>query len=291
MMTHRNPFNTMKKISGLLLLALLLGTQALAKEGMWIPSLLNRFVEKDMRDMGMRLTAEDIYSINQASLKDAIVIFGGGCTGEVVSDQGLLFTNHHCGYGVIQSHSSVENDYLTDGFWAMNKQEELANPGLTATFLVRIEDVTAQVMEKVTDNMTEKERSDAVKEISEKITAEAEEGNHYQATIKPFYYGNEYYMFVYEKYKDVRLVGAPPSNIGKFGGDTDNWMWPRHTGDFSVFRIYADQDNNPAGYSEDNVPFKPKNTFQFPLKGMIKVTLPSSSDIPEAPISFFPLLL
>jgi hypothetical protein len=260
----------MKKISGLLLLALLLGTQALAKEGMWIPSLLNRFVEKDMRDMGMRLTAEDIYSINQASLKDAIVIFGGGCTGEVVSDQGLLFTNHHCGYGVIQSHSSVENDYLTDGFWAMNKQEELANPGLTATFLVRIEDVTAQVMEKVTDNMTEKERSDAVKEISEKITAEAEEGNHYQATIKPFYYGNEYYMFVYEKYKDVRLVGAPPSNIGKFGGDTDNWMWPRHTGDFSVFRIYADQDNNPAGYSEDNVPFKPKKHLSISLKGYDK---------------------
>ncbi len=260
----------MKKIISVFILLLIISTQSIAKEGMWIPSLLNQFVEKDMRDMGMRLTAEDIYSINQASLKDAIVIFGGGCTGEVVSDKGLLFTNHHCGYGVIQSHSSVEHDYLTDGFWAMNHDEELPNPGLSATFLIRIEDVTKNVLADVTPDMTEKQRKEAVNSVIEKLTSEAEKDNHYNAVVKPFYYGNEYYMFVYEEFKDVRLVGAPPSNIGKFGGDTDNWMWPRHTGDFSVFRIYADEENNPAEYSEDNVPYKPKKSLKISLEGAKK---------------------
>ncbi|MGM0567242.1 MAG: S46 family peptidase [Bacteroidota bacterium] len=260
----------MKKIISVFILLLIFSAQSIAKEGMWIPSLLNQFVEKDMRDMGMRLTAEDIYSINQASLKDAIVIFGGGCTGEVVSEKGLLLTNHHCGYGVIQSHSSVEHDYLTDGFWAMNLEEELPNPGLSATFLIRIEDVTDKVLADVSSDMTEKQRKDAVNKVIEQLTSEAEEENHYNAVIKPFYYGNEYYMFVYEEFKDVRLVGAPPSNIGKFGGDTDNWMWPRHTGDFSVFRIYADEENKPAEYSEDNVPYKPKKSLKISLDGAKK---------------------
>ncbi len=260
----------MKRVISFLIIIVLLPSLLLAKEGMWIPSLLNKFVEKDMRKMGMRLTAEEIYSINQASLKDAIIIFGGGCTGEVVSDQGLVLTNHHCGYGAIQSHSSVEHDYLTNGFWAMSKEEELPNPGLTATFLVRIEDVSEKVLAELNDNMTEAERSAAVKEKTDALIAEAEKDTHYKAVVKPFYYGNEYYMFLYEEYKDVRLVGAPPSNIGKFGGDTDNWMWPRHTGDFSVFRIYADKDNNPAEYSEDNVPYKPMKHLKISLKGYEK---------------------
>jgi len=260
----------MKKVISFLIIIVLLPSLLHAKEGMWIPSLLNKFVEKDMRKMGMRLTAEEIYSINQASLKDAIIIFGGGCTGEVVSDQGLVLTNHHCGYGVIQSHSSVEHDYLTNGFWAMSKEEELPNPGLKATFLVRIEDVSEEVLAELNENMTEAERDAAVKEKSDELIEEAQKETHYKAVIKPFFYGNEYYMFVYEEYNDVRLVGAPPSNIGKFGGDTDNWMWPRHTGDFSVFRIYADKDNNPAEYSEDNVPYKPMKHLKISLKGYEK---------------------
>lgn len=256
----------MKKTLTIIAIAFLMISQSFAKEGMWIPSLLNRFVEKDMRNMGMRLTAEEIYSINEASLKDAIIIFGGGCTGELVSEQGLVLTNHHCGYGAIQSHSSVEHDYLTDGFWAMNKEEELANPGLKATFLIRIDDVTQKVLADVTKDMSEVERSKATKEKIKAITEEAMNDTHYKVIIKPFYYGNEYYMFTYEEFTDVRLVGAPPSNIGKFGGDTDNWMWPRHTGDFSVFRIYADKENLPADYSEDNVPYKPKKHLKISLK-------------------------
>lgn len=260
----------MKRVISFLIIIVLLPSLLHAKEGMWIPSLLDKFVEKDMRKMGMRLTAEEIYSINQASLKDAIIIFGGGCTGEVVSDQGLVLTNHHCGYGAIQSHSSVEHDYLTNGFWAMTKEEELKNPGLTATFLVRIEDVSEEILAELKKNMTEAERDAAVKEKSDELIEKAQQDTHYKAIIKSFYYGNEYYMFVYEEYKDVRLVGAPPSNIGKFGGDTDNWMWPRHTGDFSVFRIYADKDNNPAEYSEDNVPYKPMKHLKISLKGYEK---------------------
>jgi hypothetical protein len=239
-----------------------------ADEGMWIPLLLEQMNEKEMQEMGYKLTAEDIYSINHSSMKDGIVIFGGGCTAEVVSDQGLILTNHHCGYGRIQAHSSLENDYLTDGFWAMTKEEELPNPGLTVTFLIRMEDVTNQMLEGVTVDMTEKQRSDKLAENAKALEEEAVKDTHYRARVKPFYQGNQFYMFITEVYEDVRLVGAPPSNIGKFGGDTDNWMWPRHTGDFSVFRIYADSSNKPAKYSENNIPYKPKYHFPISLKGV-----------------------
>lgn len=239
-----------------------------ADEGMWIPLLIEKLNIQDMQEKGFKLTAEDIYSINQACLMDAVVIFGRGCTGEVVSDKGLLLTNHHCGYGAIQRHSSVEHDYLTDGFWAMSMEEELPNPNLTVTFLKRIEDVTDKVLENVNDDLTEENRAEIIKQNSDKIRDAAIEGSHYSAVIRPFYYGNQYFMFIYEEYKDIRLVGAPPSAIGKFGGDTDNWMWPRHTGDFSVFRIYADKDNNPAEYSPDNVPYKPKKYLPISIKGI-----------------------
>ncbi len=234
-----------------------------ADEGMWIPILLEQLNEKEMQDMGFKLTADDIYSINHSSMKDGIVIFGGGCTAEIVSDQGLLLTNHHCGYGRIQRHSSLENDYLTDGFWAMSREEELSNPGLTVTFLVRMEDVSEKMLEGITSDMSEAARGEKLKENAKAIEDEAIKDTHYKARIKPFYQGNEFYLFITETYEDVRLVGAPPSNIGKFGGDTDNWMWPRHTGDFSVFRIYADSNNQPAKYSENNVPYTPK--FHFPI--------------------------
>ncbi|MDY0285359.1 MAG: S46 family peptidase [Bacteroidales bacterium] len=240
----------------------------LAGEGMWIPLFLKALNEKEMQDMGMRISAEDIYSINQACLKDAIVIFGGGCTGELISDEGLLLTNHHCGYGNIQKHSTLEHDYLTDGFWAMSRKEELPNPGLSVTLLIRMEDVTQAVLSNVTTTMTEAERESIINKNIKALTAEAVNETHYEAIIKPFYYGNEYYMFVYERFTDVRLVGAPPSNIGKFGGDTDNWMWPRHTGDFSVFRVYADKNNKPNDYSDDNVPYKPKKHLSISLKGV-----------------------
>ena len=238
-----------------------------AGEGMWIPSLLKKFNIEDMHKKGFKLSAEEIYSINNSSLKDAVVLFGGGCTGELISDEGLLITNHHCGYGAIQSHSSVEHNYLKDGFWAENRDEELANPGLEATFLVRIEDVSEQVLENVSSDMTESKRSEAIQKAIEKVEKEATEGTNYNAVTKPFYYGNEFYMFVYESYKDVRLVGAPPSSIGKFGGDSDNWMWPRHTGDFSLFRIYADENNEPAEYDESNEPYNPKKHLSISLEG------------------------
>lgn len=222
-----------------------------------------------MQAKGFRLSAEDIYSVNQASLKDAVVLFGRGCTGELISDQGLLLTNHHCGYSQIQKHSSVEHDYLKDGFWAMTMEEELPNPGLTVSFLVRMDDVTDAVLEGYSKNMTELQRDSVVKENSKKLIADAvKEGNGLRAQVEALYYGNQYFIFVFREYSDVRLVGAPPSSIGKFGGDTDNWMWPRHTGDFSLFRIYADKDNNPAPYSEENVPYKPKKHFKVSAKGV-----------------------
>ena len=242
--------------------------RTLADEGMWLPLLLQSLNEKEMQSMGFKLTAEDIYSINHGSMKDAIVLFGRGCTAELVSDQGLMLTNHHCGYGQIQSHSSVENDYLTDGFWAMSKEQELSCPGLTATILVRMEDVTAKVQAKLTDDMTEAQREKAIKEISDKIAQDAVSGTHYQSQVKSFYYGNEFYLMVYEVFTDVRLVGAPPSSIGKFGGDTDNWVWPRHTGDFSLFRVYADRENKPAAYSAENVPYRPAYHFPVSLAGV-----------------------
>lgn len=241
---------------------------AMATEGMWLPMLLNALNEEEMQSMGMKLSAEDIYSVNRSSLKDAIVSFGGFCTGELISDQGLLLTNHHCGYGQLQSHSSVENDLLTNGFWAMSREEELANPGLFVTFLVRMEDVTEQVLQGIDENTPEEERERLVGERMASIIAKATEDTHYQAVIKPFFFGNEYYMFVTERYDDVRLVGAPPSSIGKFGGDTDNWMWPRHTGDFSLFRVYTGPDGKPAPYSENNVPLKPKHHLPVSLDGV-----------------------
>ena len=239
-----------------------------ADEGMWLPSLISQRIA-DMQEKGFRLEAEDIYSINQASLKDAVVLFGRGCTGELISPEGLLLTNHHCGYGQIQQHSSVEHDYLKDGFWAMNRSEELPNKGLTVSFLERMDDVTAQVLKGYTPDMTEEQRVELVKKNSQALIDEAvKEGKGLRATVEALYYGNQYFLFLYREYADVRLVGAPPSSIGKVGGDTDNWMWPRHTGDFSMFRIYADKDNNPAPYSKDNVPYRPKKYFHISTKGV-----------------------
>ncbi len=254
----------------LLIQILFLSNFAKADEGMWIPMLLKKYNIKDMQRKGFKLTAEDIYSINKASMKDAVMIFGRGCTGEFVSSKGLLFTNHHCGFGAIQSHSSLEHDYLTDGFWAKNKSQELATPGLTVTMLIRMEDVTAKVLKTVTDDMSEQERDQIIKANINEIIKQSTKNTKYTAKIKPFFQGNQYFMFIEEVFKDVRLVGAPPSAIGKFGGDTDNWMWPRHTGDFSVFRVYANKDNKPAEYSEDNVPYQPKKHFKVSIKGIKK---------------------
>ena len=249
-------------------IALLAAMTARADEGMWLPSLISQRIA-DMQEKGFRLDAEDIYSINQASLKDAVVLFGRGCTGELISPEGLLLTNHHCGYSQIQQHSSVEHDYLKDGFWAMNRSEELPNKGLTVSFLERMDDVTAQVLNGYTADMTEEQRVELVKKNSQALIDEAvKEGKGLRATVEALYYGNQYFLFLYREYADVRLVGAPPSSIGKFGGDTDNWMWPRHTGDFSMFRIYADKDNNPAPYSKDNVPYRPKKYFHISTKGV-----------------------
>jgi len=243
---------------------------AIAGEGMWIPMLLQQLNEKEMQEMGMKITADDIYSINHSSMKDAILLFGRGCTSEIISKDGLLLTNHHCGFGNIQKHSSIEHDYLTDGFWAMNKKEELVNPGLTATLMVEMRDVTSEVLNGVKENMTENERKKLIKVNSDSVTKAAIKGTHYKAIVKPFFKGNQYYMIITEVFKDIRLVGAPPSNIGKFGGDTDNWMWPRHTGDFSLFRIYVGPDGNPAEYAEDNIPYQPKYHFPISLKGVEK---------------------
>ncbi|MDE7134306.1 MAG: S46 family peptidase, partial [Rikenellaceae bacterium] len=240
---------------------------AFAEEGMWLPSVIGSARLADMQAKGLKLTAQDLYDINQASLKDAIVHLGG-CTGEVISDQGLMLTNHHCGYGNIQKHSTVEHDYLTNGFWAMSHAEELPNPGYTASFLKYMEDVTEQVNKGVKSNMTPEQASDKRAANIKKIIAAATKNNGYRATVESLYYGNQYFMFVYETYRDVRLVGCPPSAIGKFGGDTDNWMWPRHTGDFCLFRIYADKDNKPADYSADNVPYTPKRSFAISTKGV-----------------------
>ncbi len=256
----------MKKVI-ITLLAALLWLPSIADEGMWIPMLLKRN-EADMQQKGMKISAEDIYSINKACLKDAIVLFGSGCTGEFVSDKGLLFTNHHCGYSYIARNSTLEHNYLANGFWAKSLEEEIPCPGLTATRLVRMEDVTKQVLDGVTNDMNEVKRNEKIADNIEKITKKATKGTHYKAIIKPFYYGNQYFMYVNEVFTDVRMVGTPPSNIGKFGGDTDNWMWPRHTGDFSVFRVYAGKDNKPADYSADNQPYKPLQHLTISLKGV-----------------------
>jgi hypothetical protein len=245
-------------------------------EGMWLPILLERLNYVDMQKMGLHLTAEELYSINHSSLKDAIVGLSGGgvggffCTAEVVSPEGLIFTNHHCGYNAVQNHSTKEHDYLTTGFWAMSKAQELTNENFCASFLIRIENVTDSIIPFLADTLKESGRSAKVKEISDRIKKRAGEKGKYEVTVKAFYGGNEYYLFVFETFKDVRLAGAPPSSIGKFGGDTDNWMWPRHTGDFTIFRIYADSANKPAEYTESNMPYKPKHYLPISLKGVNK---------------------
>ncbi len=237
----------------LTLLTALFILPALADEGMWLPSLISSRID-DMRAKGFRLTAEDIYSVNQASMKDAVVLFNGGCTGELISPEGLLLTNHHCGYDAIQRHSTVEHDYLTNGFWALSRAEELPNEKLWVRFLVRMEEVTDRI---------------AAGETAGEIVRKAEaESPNYKAAVEQMYYGNQQFLFVYEQFDDVRLVAAPPSSIGKFGGDTDNWIWPRHTGDFSMFRVYASKDNKPAAYSPENVPYRPKKHFTISTKGV-----------------------
>ncbi len=257
-----------KLLIGIFALMMVFQPSVKADEGMWLPLLIERLNYTDMQKMGLQLTPEEIYSVNNSSLKDAIVQFGNGCTGEIISSQGLILTNHHCGYGRIQAHSTPENDYLSNGFWAMDKKEELPNEGLTVSFLIRIEDVTEEVLNGVNADMNEAERAAAISKNSRSISSKATEGTHYDAVIKDFFDGNEYYMFVMEEYQDVRLVGAPPQSIGKFGADTDNWMWPRHTGDFALFRVYAAPDGSPAEYSEDNVPLKPKHHLPVSLDGV-----------------------
>jgi len=239
-----------------------------ADEGMWIPMLIEKYNIKLMQEKGFKLSAEDIYSVNKACMKDAVLSFGGGCTGEIISGEGLLITNHHCGYDQIQQHSSLENDYLRNGFWAMSGREELRNPGLTVTFLKRMEDVTVEVLKGVSDEMAAKDRENLISTNISSIQNNAVQGTNYRASVRPFYMGNQYFLFVNETFRDVRLVGAPPSAIGKFGGETDNWIWPRHTGDFSLFRIYANKENKPADYSPDNVPYKPAYFFPISLRGV-----------------------
>jgi len=251
-----------------LLFILGLAKPMIADEGMWLPLHIARMNIGDMQKAGCKLTAEQIYSVNNSSLKDAIVSFGGFCTGEIISGEGLILTNHHCGYGSIQSHSSVEKNILKDGFWAYKKEEELPNPDLFVRFLLRMEDVSARVLAKLNDGMPEAERQKAAMAELQAIKAEATKGTDLYAEAKSFFDGNEYYLMVYETYRDVRLVGTPPESVGKFGGDTDNWMWPRHTGDFSLFRVYAGKDGKPAAYSKDNVPLKPRHFLPVSTSGV-----------------------
>jgi hypothetical protein len=242
--------------------------QTIADEGMWLPLFIKRLNYADMQKKGLELTAEEIYSVNEGSLKDAIVRLGRGfCTGEIISDQGLMLTNHHCGYGTIQSLSSQENNYLDNGFWAKTKADELP-AGFPVSFLVRMEDVSEKINDELDEEMSREDRMKKIKEISDELEKEAIGDTHYEAEVKSFFDGNEFYLFVYETFQDVRLVGAPPSSIGKYGGDTDNWMWPRHTGDFTLFRVYANKDNQPAEYSEENVPLKPRHSLPISLKGI-----------------------
>ncbi|MFD2597743.1 S46 family peptidase [Sphingobacterium corticis] len=257
----------MKKTMFILLLSVVSLT-TWADEGMWFLMHLKRLNEADMQKKGLQLTAEEIYSINNSSIKDAIVQFNGGCTAEIVSKSGLVFTNHHCGYGAIAELSTPEKDYLTNGFWAKNHEEELKPKSLYVRFFVRMDDVSKRILGLVNDKMSEKEREQVINQEIAKIEKENSEGGKYVVSVRPFYNGNEYYYFVYQDYTDVRLVGTPPNSVGKFGGDTDNWEWPRHTGDFSVFRVYGDKDGNPAQYSKENVPLKPKYSLPISIKGI-----------------------
>lgn len=260
----------MKKILlSLFCLSCLFVKPATADEGMWLLPLLQKLNAGAMQKDGLTLSVEDIYNINNSSLKDAIVIFGGGCTGEIISPEGLLLTNHHCGYGAIQQHSTVEHDYLKDGFWAMNRGEEIPTPGLSVQFLDRIEDVSDKILPELAGITDEKARNEKVAEINKSLTAGLNDPDKgVRAAVYSMFNGNAYYLFVYRRYDDVRLVGAPPSSIGKFGADTDNWMWPRHTGDFSIFRVYTDKDGNPAKYAADNVPMKPKKYLNISIAGI-----------------------
>ena len=261
----------MKKFLAILVILILsFGFKAKADEGMWLLPLIEKLNIGKMTELGLKLSAEDIYSLNKASVKDAVVIFGGGCTAEIVSAQGLILTNHHCGYGSIQAHSSVEHDYLRDGFWAKSKDEELPNQNLSVTFLISIEEVTGQVLANVKQGMSESDRTAAINEARSAIEKKAGEGNNYRTQVSSFYGGNYFYLLVYERYNDVRLVGTPPQSIGKFGSDTDNWEWPRHTGDFSVFRVYCAPDGKPAKYSKDNIPLKPKHYLPVSIKDLNK---------------------
>jgi len=257
----------MKKLTVALIFLILKSSILIADEGMWIPMLLEKLNIRQMEELGLKLTSEEIYSINNSSLKDAIVQFGGGCTAEIVSSQGLILTNHHCGFGSIQRQSSLDHDYLAHGFWAASLEEELPNPGLTATLLIRMEDVTEKVLAGAGSHMSQVERAKVIKQNIEVIEKETGAETKLEVKVKPFYSGNQYFLMVNEVFRDIRLVGTPPSSIGKFGGDTDNWIWPRHTGDFSVFRIYAGKDNKPADYSKENVPYTPKNYLQISLNG------------------------
>lgn len=251
------------------LLLLFVAFQMQAQQGgMWIPSMLKGMNESEMKSLGMKMSAQDIYDVNQSSLKDAIIHFNGGCTSEIISPKGLLLTNHHCGYGEIQKHSSVENDYLQDGFWAKDLASELPNPGMVATLIVSIHDVTTTVLEGVMQLPSEAEKQKRIQENIARVQATFPKEKWQDNRIRVFYEGNQYILFVTETFKDVRLVGAPPSSIGKFGSDTDNWVWPRHTGDFAMFRIYAGKDNKPAEYSKDNVPYTPKHFLPISLDGV-----------------------
>ncbi|MBI9064634.1 MAG: S46 family peptidase [Marinilabiliaceae bacterium] len=261
----------MKRIAALLLIVSLGFSQfAKADEGMWLLPLINKLNINKMHEMGLKLSAEEIYSINNSSMKDAIVIFGRGCTGEIISDQGLILTNHHCGYGSIQSLSSVEHNYLEDGFWAKKPEEELPAPGLTVTFMKSMEDVTENINSALNEKMTEEERAEKIREITKELTTKASEDGRYNAIVEDYFEGNQFFLIVYEKFEDVRFVGAPPSSIGKFGHDTDNWMWPRHTGDFSMFRVYCGPDGKPAKYSKDNKPYQPAHHLPVSVKGVKK---------------------
>ncbi len=241
---------------------------SIASEGMWLPLLLEKLNEKEMKSLGMKISARDIYSINSGSLKDAVVSFGGFCTGGIISSKGLVLTNHHCGFDAIQNHSTLEHNYIRDGFWAKDYREELTNPGLYATFIIRIDDVTKAVLTGVTPAMTESERQSVIDKNISELRKNVKKETHQESFVRGFFEANQYYLFVTETYRDIRLVGAPPSSIGTFGKDTDNWIWPRHTGDFSMFRIYAGKDNKPAEYSAENVPYVPKRSLSISLDGV-----------------------
>ena len=262
--------NPVVKQLSLLLIGILIPFSLFADEGMWMLQLLEELNMGKMTEMGLRLSAEEIFSLNHSSLKDAVVRFGKGCTGEIISDQWLLLTYHHCGYNAIQSHSSIDHNYLEDGFWARDLSEELPTPGLTVTFLIEIRDVTGQVLMNVSDELKEEDRKAVISNTCMAIELDAIKGTHYDAQVRPFFAGNQFFLFIYEVYRDVRLAGTPPSSIGNFGYDSDNWMWPRHTGDFSLFRVYMSPDSLPATYSPENIPLHPKYYLPVSLEGYEK---------------------